>query len=781
MMPNKKEYHAVILGAMLHDIGKFVQRAQSNPFLQDHSHWGEAWFQNKLAEQLSPLFNENEKRIISSAIGNHHQLEEFISLADAISAGINRIEVDDEEKGDPLVDRLISIFSKVSISEKPKKEKYHQLVPLGQNQLREIFPVVEKKCSPKEYSTLLDHFEREIVTSNFQNLSSEKIINFFYFLLWKYCWCIPSATYKIEPDVPLFDHLKTTAAIAACLYAYNQENPTQFLDIDIPAFCLIGGDISGIQSFIFDVLTQQGRVAKRLRARSFFVQLISEIASHKILHLFALPLCNLIGSSGGNFYILSPNLKDIERMLNGLQKEFDNWTLKELAGELSVSIAFTTLSGRELANYPAVLDRLKSNLTVKKYQPQAAVLFDKGRWVEQEFLRPEVVEGDEKVCQACRKFPKKETDPSEGNLCKRCFSDTRIGQVLPKTKYLAFFPNDWHEYMIFGYSFELWSQKTLASASRDSPYLILSLNKADLSLPGAGFKYMATYIPTRPDVPSEEVEEGQPVTFDDLADLSTGDKLISYVKADVDNLGEILGSGFRASKPSISRFAAFSRMLETFFAGYLLEKLKRDFKEIYTIFSGGDDFFVLGPWDKSIEFVRLVGNDFSLYCTANPDLTFSAGVVLAKPHEPLSYCAEKAEASLKESKEREGKARITLFDQTVRWDELDRIVKESERIISWLNRDSPIISRSFVNNLRKYGEMAELSGIYEVSSEVKTGFLRFVPLLVDDIKRNLTRVDQRVVVEWVEDLVPTVDKPRGGHNLEFLRAISEYVLTYTRS
>ncbi len=122
-----KEYHAVILGALLHDIGKFVQRAQSNPMSQDHSHWGEEWFENHLAEKLTPIFGKKEKQIIRSAIGNHHEHEKYISLADAISAGMDRIPLNDEEKGDPFTDRLISIFSRVSISDKPKIERYNSI------------------------------------------------------------------------------------------------------------------------------------------------------------------------------------------------------------------------------------------------------------------------------------------------------------------------------------------------------------------------------------------------------------------------------------------------------------------------------------------------------------------------------------------------------------------------------------------------------------------------------------------------------------------------------
>jgi CRISPR-associated protein Csm1 len=307
------------------------------------------------------------------------------------------------------------------------------------------------------------------------------------------------------------------------------------------------------------------------------------------------------------------------------------------------------------------------------------------------------------------------------------------------------------------------------------------VNNPDFSLGGTGFKYLSTYVPTRPDVPSMEVEVGQPVTFDDIANTSNGDKLLGYLKADIDSLGKILERGFKESKPSISRFVTFSRMLETFFNGYLSEKLKNDFKEVYTIFSGGDDFFVLGPWDKSIEFARFMRKDFSNFCAGNPDLTFSAGITLVKPHEPLSYCAEIVEAKLKESKGKEGKDRITLFNQTVRWEDLDTIFREAKRIIEWLKADPPIVSRGFANNLRKYGEMAAASGICSASSEVNTKFLRFVPLLVYDMRRNLTRTDQRVAVEWMEDLVPSTIQPRGGRNLEFLRSIIEYALTYTRS
>lgn len=480
-------------------------------------------------------------------------------------------------------------------------------------------------------------------------------------------------------------------------------------------------------------------------------------------------------------------------MIEDLRKEFDDWTLKELNAELSVSIAATKLSGRHLADFAKALEEIKTELSYRKYQPHMAKLSDKGRWVEGEFLRPEVVEGDEKACQGCHKFPIKESAQVGDSLCERCSNDTRIGQLLPKTKYLAFFNDNLHGFEVLNYSFELWDDVILSKATKNKPYLIISLNNPDVKLPAIGFKYLANHIPITSDVPSTEAEKGQPVTFIDIANSSEGDKLIGYLKADVDNMGIILREGFKDTKLSISRFTTLSRSLETFFSGYLQIKMENDFKEIYTVFSGGDDFFVVGPWDKSIKFAQLMRNDFCKFCSDNPDLTFSAGIILTKPYEPISYCAEAVDRRLKESKgegekrrveeseRKEGKDKITLFDQTVDWHQLENILKGAKEIISWVKEEPPIVSRGFVHNLRKYGEMAEKSRIYDPSLGVKTEFLKFVPLLVDDIKRNLKKEDQKIALDWAKDLIPKIDKPQGGYNLEFLRTIMEYVLTYTRS
>ncbi len=301
-----------------------------------------------------------------------------------------------------------------------------------------------------------------------------------------------------------------------------------------------------------------------------------------------------------------------------------------------------------------------------------------------------------------------------------------------------------------------------------------------------GFKYLTKYIPSNTEIAQEGTrKDHMPLTFDDIANESQGDKLLGYVKADIDNLGQILRIGFSAGKegdsrrgikPSLSRFATFSRMLETFFSGYLEVKLKQDFKNIYTIFSGGDDLFLVGPWNETIKFVQEVRKEFSRFCSFNPDLTFSGGIILSKPHEPISFCAEMVEEKLKSSKSEEGKDNITFLNQTVSWDELDKILLEANGVIGWLEEDPPLISRALVYNLREYGEMSR-----RYQEEGLIQYLKFVPLLTYDIYRNLSKERQKEALNWAENLRPSKESPQGGENLPYLRVIMEYVLTYTRS
>jgi CRISPR-associated protein Csm1 len=468
-------------------------------------------------------------------------------------------------------------------------------------------------------------------------------------------------------------------------------------------------------------------------------------------------------------------------LIKNLQKEFDEWTLSRTNAELNIALAAQKISGKDLTKFQDIIVGLKDNLGYAKYRPHSKAMTRGGKWLFKEFLRQEVIEGDEKACEGCHKSPVKEPFQEDERFCERCSSDTRIGRLLPKAGYLAFFNDPKHDFEILNHSFEIWEDVPISNFKKDRPYLVMALNNTKMIPPITGFKYLANHLPTTLHIPEEHAAQGQPVSFNAIANESRGDKLLGYVKGDVDNMGKILREGFKDSRFSISRFTTLSRSLETFFSGFLQIEMERPYDKIYTIFSGGDDFFVVGPWDAAVEFVKEIRKKFTDFCAENPGFTFSAGVVLAKPPEPISYCAEMVNEKLKESKRKEGKSGVTIFDQTLGWDELRKLTEEASRIIEWLKTEPPIVTRGFLHNLREYGEMAQKSNILEEGKELNTEFLRFIPLLVYDVKRNLATDRQRIASDWTEALIPNVSQPRGGPYLKILRPLIEYVLTYTRS
>lgn len=142
-------------------------------------------------------------------------------------------------------------------------------------------------------------------------------------------WCLPSDTQEVFPEVSLFDDLRTTSAIASCLYLYHLSkgslNEKAVKGSNDERFLLVAGDMSGIQNYIFDIATTGiGGIARRLRARSLYVQLCSEVASHLVLRKLGLniPIHTLM-NSGGHFYLLLPNVDEVSNAIQESQREID--------------------------------------------------------------------------------------------------------------------------------------------------------------------------------------------------------------------------------------------------------------------------------------------------------------------------------------------------------------------------------------------------------------------------------------------------------------------------
>ncbi len=163
----------------------------------------------------------------------------------------------------------------------------------------------------------------------------------------------------------------------------------------------------------------------------------------------------------------------------------------------------------------------------------------------------------------------------------------------------------------------------------------------------------------------------------------------------MDNLGKVFVCGLKGNN-TISRIATLSRMLDVFFSGYMQQLIEVNYPEIYTVYSGGDDILVIGPWDSIIKFADELNTKFHEFTGNNENLTLSAGITFVKHNYPVFRAAGMADDFLDISKDK-GKDRLTVFGHTVKWSEVSNIIQESERLEKWLKQKD--VSVGFARNL----------------------------------------------------------------------------------
>ncbi len=240
----------------------------------------------------------------------------------------------------------------------------------------------------RDYKGAWDDFEEEV--GRIKAITDfDAYFNTLYYLLQKYTWCVPSAVWKDVPDVSLLDHLKTTCAIAECLCNVEEKyldnlitaieknwrkeelNGEEEKALNDAKFLPIGGDISGVQKFIYSI-TSKGAV-KGIRGRSFYLDLLSESIAKYILRELNLPITNLLYCGGGHFYVLAPS--NVERDLEGIQRKIAERLLKIHRGELYLVLDWYRLSANDFQKekFGEAWEGIGNKIAKKKKRKFAAI------------------------------------------------------------------------------------------------------------------------------------------------------------------------------------------------------------------------------------------------------------------------------------------------------------------------------------------------------------------------------------------------------------------------
>lgn len=755
-------FQTIVTAGLLHDIGKFLQRGDfgtlsvtgkhpkvSRDFVAAHREFFSKFCDVDLLVELVARHHESAgfppELQVSGAAEDIRPYAYIVSRADNYSSA-ERDEGTAEVSGKGYKKTaLASVFSRLELSipwGKSSSYKLDRLSPAAG------FPVpgadaldeTPYKNHLKSFGEEFSRFTKDLSLDNFEKFYT-KLLS----ILQSYTWCVPSSTQDAMPDVSLYDHLRTTSAIAAASARYHEESKRGVTVDDAPKFRLVVGDLSGIQKYIFRATQKgHGKIAKRLRARSFFLSVLSDIVSHMLIHAFKLPVSNIIMSSGGKFYVLVPNTAESSNIVAAIQRQVDAELLEKFHGELALNLASIEFSGDDFDDFGSVMAEAGRKLASRKTSPFAEILHVDGRWNETPFISR--YKDSLSSCPGCGKI-----HPDEG-VCDDCLQDERIGSQLPRAKYISFFrgeaPGSATE-VISGYFFTV-DRDIVKHNPR--PYLVYNLNEKGKPTENPEIvKYMAKHVPAR---------EDEAVNFDEIAESAKGIKLLGCLKADVDNLGMLFLLGLRDSATgrnyaSISRISTMSRMLELFFSGWI-EKLLEEpaFHNCYTVYSGGDDLLVVGPWDRAFELAGRINSEFRRFIAENPNVTLSAGLSLFKARFPIDSAVEQSERLLADAKEKvnsvtgTSRDQITLFGQTINWDQYTYMKPEALKLAKWLQENK--VNSGLVYRLQRYGRMYREAAVPDDAGKTRDDGWKFISFLEYDISRNVRGRMVQEVVNWLK-------------------------------
>lgn len=585
------------------------------------------------------------------------------------------------------------------------------------------------------------------------------------------------------PDCALCEHTRVCAAAAACLEPDDDGKP----------LTLLVGDLSGIQNYIFGTATGAGGPARRLRARSAALSLLAEVTGHRLLHLFDLPLTNLLIATAGHLYVLLPSGAETERRLRDARAEISTWLRDTYGGELVLHLAWRDVTPEELAPRDAAhpgcsraLRDLAARLLQAKGTPLQAALQDANGWLEEAFVAP-VPPAGSAICASCGRRPARRTTRDD-QVCDLCYADYELGAALPDAVALAFYRD-----LPAGNGVVLpllppYAVQALRKGEQPvgAPYLIAPFDRSANSMFGPNEPLLPRYMIAR--VP--RASDGSILDFDTLAERSRrssqdekrGAPYLGYLRADVDRLGAIFAAGLRHDDlpggcDGLVQILMLSRTLDVFMTGVLQHLLSTTFPLIYPVFGGGDDLVLIGPWNDILDLALHVRDVFSRY-TGNPQLTLSAGVAIVPPALPVARAA--ALAGDAETLAKNGEPGPTprerdslgLFDQQLAWDDVPAL----RSAVNVLAATDAGVGNAFLHRLLAYGreQAAYLRGNRNV--------LRHKMRLAYDVARNVReRPDVSDAVKlWCTQMVESTLTGAPRPDARYLEVVARWAILATR-
>jgi len=406
----------------------------------------------------------------------------------------------------------------------------------------------------------------------------------------------------------------------------------------------IGGDLSGIQGFLYNISSK--RAAVSLKGRSHYLSDYMDRTCARVIEALrqagsSEPDC--IYCSGGKFYVIADNTPAVQQAIGDCASVVKRDLWQEHYGQLGINISYTpfdenadgtvnTIEGDNLR--PGVLWRIVNTdfakQKIQKFKDIIATDFDS-------FFKPIDVGGRPKVCGVTG---------IESDACVN-YSYTPHGEEAPMTM------------------------------------LVLPSVKEQIRL-------------------GEELNHKEGAkSFEDYAD----DSYLGVLRMDVDGLGKRFIEGFNSIN-EYKRFS--QRLVDFFENEISQIRLEEQFREyINLIYAGGDDLFIVGRWDKAIDIAQRIHQEVENRF-GHDGISISGGVAIVKPKFPIAKAAELAGEAEDEAKQfGNGKKNAFHFlGRTVSWEkEFDYVVQKKNDFVNLIQGND--LSKSILHKLMLYASIAQ--------------------------------------------------------------------------
>ena len=230
----------------------------------------------------------------------------------------------------------------------------------------------------------------------------------------------------------------------------------------------------------------------------------------------------------------------------------------------------------------------------------------------------------------------------------------------------------------------------------------------------------------------------------DFSSLAKGSSGLMALKADIDKLGDTFRDLY---KEDFRKFNRLSREVEFFFSDYITS-LVADKDNVYTVFAGGDDLFLIGEYREIVALAKEIRDEF--YKFSLEKTTISMGLVMFKPSTPITFVSKMADEAEKRAKnvlkdedrdkpskeisenslDRDG---IDIFGVSMKYDEFIAIEKDFDEVATYL-KENGVETTTFYYRLIELCDMR-----INIGSDIRNAMWK--SKLNYMIRRNIKRIN----------------------------------------